>query len=300
MSVCQSSCYGVSVSHAAYPLSPKKFSVSGGMGSALLDDPDRACRIIRTLTEGLSWKNIPVTAKIRLLENNSKTIDFISGLINAGAKAVAIHGRTVGHEANDPALWERLEEVVSLSKSKFPRVPILLNGDFYTRKEFNDFQKKTNADGVLLARPALYNTSIFRKPKGEGPHEYGYDSPLLLDKTTVVEDYLRQAVRYHAHYKNVKYVICEMMSNRRSPSPRTPFMPQKWPGGQTINSVCSCQTLEAICKVWDVNYEKHRSTSHATAGEHRYEDSYFLGRENPTPAIGDPPAAKRARIDPVL
>ena len=30
--------------------------------------------------------------------------------------------------------------------------------------EFTTFQNETGANGVLLARPALYNTSIFRKP----------------------------------------------------------------------------------------------------------------------------------------
>jgi Dihydrouridine synthase (Dus) len=34
---------------------PKKFSVGGGMGSALLSDPERAGSIIRTLRQGMSY-----------------------------------------------------------------------------------------------------------------------------------------------------------------------------------------------------------------------------------------------------
>jgi tRNA-dihydrouridine synthase 2 len=46
---------------------PKKFSVSGGMGSALLTDGPRASDIIRTLSTHLNPLHVPVSAKIRLL-----------------------------------------------------------------------------------------------------------------------------------------------------------------------------------------------------------------------------------------
>ena len=46
---------------------PKSFSVTGGMGAALLSKPETACDIIKTLKRNL---NIPVTCKIRLLETD--------------------------------------------------------------------------------------------------------------------------------------------------------------------------------------------------------------------------------------
>ena len=52
---------------------PKKFSVSGGMGSQLLKDVERASDIIKTLKKNLQ---IPVSCKIRLLEDTRKTVDF--------------------------------------------------------------------------------------------------------------------------------------------------------------------------------------------------------------------------------
>ena len=77
---------------------PMKFSVSGGMGSALLEDPDRAARILKTLKYDLLTKvHKPLSCKIRLLENTQKTMDFVEGMINAGADAVAIHARRPGY-----------------------------------------------------------------------------------------------------------------------------------------------------------------------------------------------------------
>ncbi|CAB9524486.1 dihydrouridine(20) synthase [Seminavis robusta] len=275
---------------------PKKFSVSGGMGSALLSDPDRACRIVKTLRDHL--KEHPVSCKIRLLKDTQSTLDFITGLVNAGAHAIAVHARRPGDEAVNPAHWEDLEELMPLVRSKFPTLPLLINGDFYTRQEFTDFHKKYGTSGVLLARPALYNVSIFRKPPPKAAEEndndattttYGYDSPLLLDKTTVVQEYLKHALRYNTHHKNVKYVASEMMTNRRTPTPRVNSMPVHFPGGQTIGKTCSCHSLEALCKLWDVRFSlfdgsKTKNVDHTPlpAGEHKYDDNYILQGEEPS------------------
>ena len=270
---------------------PRKFSVSGGMGSALLEDPDRACRIVKTLRDNL--KEHPVSCKIRLRKKTQQTLDLVTGLVNAGAHAIAIHARRPGHEPIKAADWDSLEEIIPLIKSKFPTLPLLINGDFYTRQEFMDFQAKHGTSGVLLGRPALYNCSIFRKPPADavdanGTHgysQYGYNSPHLLDKTTVVQDYLRQALRYNPHHKNVKYITSEMMSNRRTPTGRVPFMPQNYPGGQTIAKTCNCKSLEELCKVWDVKFSLYNSDDRQNAAAaalapaedvHRYSDAYNL------------------------
>jgi tRNA-dihydrouridine synthase 2 len=252
---------------------PKKFSVSGGMGAALLLDLDRSCRIVKTLQEHLK---IPVSVKIRLLKTVETTVDFITALIDAGAKAVAIHGRHAGDESVNPAFWDELRDVVCMAKARHPTTPILINGDFYTRQEFVDFQQATGADGVLLARPALYNTSLFRKPLDSAVHSY--NSTLLLDKTQVIQEYLRLAVRYNIHYRNVKYVVCEMMSHRRTPPGRTPQMP-------------------IVLKVR--SSEETTKTLQSPAGEHTYSDSYLLEHEtkNLNEASCEQAPSKKAKIE---
>jgi tRNA-dihydrouridine synthase 2 len=286
---------------------PKKFSVGGGMGSALLNDPDRACRIIRSISNKLSASSnnqkhgpIPVSAKIRLLRDTQATLDFVSALVNAGANAIAIHGRHVGDPDVQSASWEELSTVISMASQKFPHVPFLINGDFYTRHEFTSFMHQTGAAGVLLARPALYNMSLFRKPPpssdsklfDESPIIYdsrtpapktvlhGYNSPLLLDKTVVIQDYLREAIRYDGHYKNIKYVICEMMNSRRAPHVRVPYLHQTFPGGQTIGLTCARYSLSDLCLLWNVDYQverkNHPQEQTLLPGEHKYLESYIL------------------------
>ncbi len=280
---------------------PKKFSVSGGMGSALLSDPDRACKIVETLRKSIPR---PISCKIRLLETVEKTVDFVDRMIQAGAHAVAIHARRVGHDATVAADWTTLEKVLGILRQKHPNFPLLVNGDFYSRQERKELLERTKANGVLLGRPALYNVSTF----------VGIDEQPVIDKTTVVQDYLKLAIRYDMHYKNSKYVVCEMMTNRRTPAERVPYLPIDFPGGQTIARTCNCQSMESMCQVWQVDYtreaatvttigggtasevrdmnkvfqddraahtdtnSKSKTTNTMTlvAGEHKYEDSYFL------------------------
>ena len=305
---------------------PKKFSVSGGMGSALLSDTKRACDIISTLRRNLSK---PVSAKIRLLDpiDPRPTIDFVKALISSGrANAITIHGRIVGDESHSMARWTTLVEVVRQLKQT-ESVPIIVNGDLYTRADIHEMKRRSLCDGVMLARPALYNVSIFRKGKDEdkngegGVHStgsdttvsttdeniplpqfqstdhagyYGYSSPLLLSRTSIVQEYLAHCVRYRAHSKNAKYVVCEMMNNRRAPTNRVPYLNMQFEGGQTIASVCKCRSLDDLIKVWDVKYTtavpfhkattmmmtmKGETTTTAGIDLHNYDDRYFLDHD---------------------
>ena len=257
------------------------------MGSALLSDLPRACDIIKTLRANV---NVPVSAKIRLLKDDASTINFIRSLIKAGANAVTIHAREVGDESQQPAKWDRLVNVVQAVKG-VESVPIIINGDLYTRNDMITMKERTGADGVMLARPALYNASIFKKPTvsmdGDTNASFGYDSPLLESKTSVVQSYLEHCLRYAPNAKNVKYVVCEMMNNRRNPSHLVPNLTMKFPGGQSIKSVSNCHSLEKICKLWDVSTSGARSgaTGQGSATERHYDDRYFL----------DPDALKRER-----
>ena len=288
---------------------PKKFSVSGGMGSALLADKDRASRIIKTLRAEIPR---PVSCKIRLLKDTAATIDFMQAMIQAGAQAIAVHARRVGDEATKPADWATLQEVFELMKPKYPHIPFLVNGDFYDRQETKDLLDKTNANGVLIGRPALYNTSIFRP------------LPQEMDaKTKVVQEYVQRAARYDIHHKNAKYVVCEMMSHRRTPSHRVPYLPQQFPGGQNTAKTCNCHSMEAMCQLWNVSYSASQYRSGTTIpgasisstsaglsgdalmpGEHRYEDDYFLKHEKrhqsslaQESSTTSSPDAKKARLE---
>lgn len=71
---------------------PKEFSLKGGMGAALLKQPEKAKLILQTLIQNIS---IPVTCKIRVFEDVEQTINLVKELTSTGIAAIAVHGRTI-------------------------------------------------------------------------------------------------------------------------------------------------------------------------------------------------------------
>lgn len=233
-------------------------------------------------------------------------------LIQAGANAITIHGRIVGDESQTDARWNTLVQVVKILKET-EVVPIIINGDLYTHADIGEMKRRTGCDGVMLARPALYNISLINHATNslEQPNvdikgaplstfqtfrhsgDYGYDSPLLLSRTSVIQEYVSNCVRYRTHSKNAKYVVCEMMNARRHPTSRVPFLNMSFESGQTVNDVCQCRSLNDLVKVWDVKLasslneshvkDKASSSSMSRSGGmgdlHNYSDDYFLNPE---------------------
>ncbi|XP_031478524.1 uncharacterized protein LOC116249544 isoform X4 [Nymphaea colorata] len=81
---------------------PKSFSVSGGMGAALLTKPELIHDILTTLKRNL---DIPVTCKIRLLKSSNDTVELARRIEKTGVAALAVHGRRVADRPRDPAKW---------------------------------------------------------------------------------------------------------------------------------------------------------------------------------------------------
>jgi tRNA-dihydrouridine synthase 2 len=91
---------------------PKEFSIKGGMGAALLSQPEKVRNIISTLVKGCS---IPITAKIRLLSKHEDTLAFCKMLQECGVAAIGIHGRTrtqrPRHANNNEAIAALVKEL---------------------------------------------------------------------------------------------------------------------------------------------------------------------------------------------
>lgn len=96
---------------------PKEFSIKGGMGAALLLQPEKAKNILRTLVQNLS---IPVSCKIRVLEDEKKTLELVKELESTGIKAIAIHGRT---KAERPQHKNRNGTIKHIAK--FIKIPVI-------------------------------------------------------------------------------------------------------------------------------------------------------------------------------
>lgn len=169
---------------------PKHFSVSGGMGAALLRKPETAADIVRTLRRNLS---VPVTAKVRLLDTTQETLDLCRVLEQAGVAAIGIHARLKDDRPRHPAKWEQIPALSSALS-----VPLLYNGDVFVHDDIAALKERTGASSIMIARGAMWNASIFRD---DG----------MLPTYDVVSRYVELCQQYNQNWKNVKYCLLRML-----------------------------------------------------------------------------------------
>ncbi|KAL7749816.1 tRNA-dihydrouridine synthase 2 [Sorochytrium milnesiophthora] len=175
---------------------PKTFSVQGGMGAALLSDPDRLCAILTNLVEHCGR---PVTAKIRLLASEEDTVALVSRIVDTGIVALTVHCRTRNERPQDPGHWDAWKYIV---KAVNGRVPVIGNGDIFEGGDMDRAIELAKIDSVMLARSAQSNPSVFRHPE-----------PLLSLHDVVIPQYIRHSIRYDNIYQNTKYVLMQMVPN---------------------------------------------------------------------------------------
>ncbi|KAK8738129.1 hypothetical protein OTU49_004059 [Cherax quadricarinatus] len=200
---------------------PKTFSLKGGMGAALLTQPDKVKSILSTLVQGLC---IPVTCKIRLLKTLSETIELCKVIEKCGVSAIAIHGRTKEERPNHPNHNDMIREI-----AKALNIPVIANGgskEIKCHEDIEKFRQETGASSVMIARAAMWNCSILR-PEG----------PLPLD--TVAEAYLRYCIDYDNPFTYSKYTIQNMLRDL-----------QDTPRGKAF---LETQTLQEICVMWGLD-----------------------------------------------
>src|SRR5436853_4037091 len=128
-----------------------------GAGATLLDDSDRACRIVAAVADAV---DIPVSVKMRRgLKNGSRRcLEVGPRLVESGAQTLTLHPRSARQmytgEA-DHSLTAELVELVS--------VPVIASGDVTSRARAQAILATTGAAAVMVGRAAQGNPWALRE-----------------------------------------------------------------------------------------------------------------------------------------
>jgi len=122
-------------------------------GSALMKNPELAAQLVRSAKEAVK---IPVSVKTRLgWSSSDELIAFCKRLVEAGADALAIHGRTYSQKYSGQADWEPIYKL-----KKEVSVPVIGNGDVRNAQDAID--KLKNLDGVMIGRGTFGNPWVMK------------------------------------------------------------------------------------------------------------------------------------------
>ncbi|MBQ5951731.1 MAG: tRNA dihydrouridine synthase DusB [Lachnospiraceae bacterium] len=207
--------------------------VKNGEGSALMEDPALAGKIVAAMVRRCAR---PVTVKFRLgfTRDHVNAAEFAKVLEDAGAAALAVHGRTRDMFYSGRADWEEIARVKAAVK-----IPVLGNGDIFSGADARRRMEESGVDGVLIARGAKGNPWIFREaaaalageeiPARPAPREIG--------------DVLLRHFRDLAALKGERVAVREMRSHAAW---YTAGLPESSRLRGSLNTAESAEELEAL------------------------------------------------------
>ena len=131
--------------------------VNNGEGSALLKSPDLIEEIVRKVSSAISK---PVTVKVRIGFENAPVdiVEIAKRVEDAGAAAIAVHGRTRQQYYSGTADWDTIRRV-----KEAVTIPIIGNGDVDSPQKAEALMKQTGCDAVMVGRAVRGTPWLFRE-----------------------------------------------------------------------------------------------------------------------------------------
>lgn len=166
--------------------------VNNGDGSALMKQPELAGRIVEAVVKAIRK---PVTVKIRkgFLREENTAASFAKVLEESGASAIAVHGRTREQYYSGEADWDVIKSVKDTVK-----IPVIGNGDIFSREDAERMLKETGCDAVMIGRGARGNPWIFHQIK------YGSERPSRHEVIHMILRHASMQVEWKGEYMGIR------------------------------------------------------------------------------------------------
>ena len=174
--------------------------VNNGEGSALMKNPKLAGEIIRETVKAIDK---PVTVKIRkgFDDEHINAVEMAKIAEDAGAAAVAVHGRTREQFYSGKADWDIIRQV-----KEAVSIPVIGNGDLLTAEDVIAMEAQTGCDGFMIARGAQGNPWIFRQILHYFESGEHLAKPTLEEVTQMILRHARMMLEFKGEYIGIREI----------------------------------------------------------------------------------------------
>ena len=172
--------------------------VNNGEGSALMKTPKLAAEIVRKTAKAIQK---PLTVKIRkgFDEAHSNAVEMAKYLEDAGAAAIAVHGRTREQYYAGQADWDIIRQV-----KEAVSVPVIGNGDVTDPISAHKMMEETGCDGVMIGRASRGNPWIFRQLVEYDKTGNIPERPDVAELKAMILRHARLQLQYKGEYTGIR------------------------------------------------------------------------------------------------
>ncbi len=165
--------------------------VKNGDGCALMLDPEKAARVAAAVVRGAGGR--PVTVKLRLGWDRGSVncVEVARRVEQAGASAVAVHGRTRAQLYSGAADWNWIGEV-----KRALSIPVIANGDVFCARDARRILNVTGADMVMVGRGALGDPWLLGRCAAVLAGEEEPPGPTVEERCAIARRQFELAMRY--------------------------------------------------------------------------------------------------------
>jgi len=171
--------------------------VNNHEGSALMKNPELVYDIVNAVSNAISK---PVTVKIRkgFDEDHVNAVEVAKAAEAAGAKAVAVHGRTREQFYSGKADWSIIKAV-----KEGLSIPVIGNGDVCSGEDAKRMLSETGCDGVMIGRAAEGNPFVFKEVTAFMAGEE-YVKPSLEEVRATILRHADLQLQYKGEYVGIR------------------------------------------------------------------------------------------------
>ena len=135
-----------------------------GDGCALMNDLKLSSKIISACKK--SGKAVSVKFRTGIVRDKIIAEQFAAMCEDSGADMITVHGRT------RDMMYSGAVDFKAIAAAKAAvSIPVIANGGIFTKEDADIIMAETGADGVMIARGALYNPWIFSEITGTPPQD---------------------------------------------------------------------------------------------------------------------------------